>query len=178
VRLFFAVVPDPKVAGEINALASAHDYELGSRRTTPKTYHLTLAYLGKTTPERLPALRRFAAEQNAIKSEICFSVVEHWAAARVLVVAAPEIGDSLRRLSLELSSQRQDGGQIEHHWRPHVTLARNVSQAPVLQAMSPICWMPTEFVLMESVLAPGGAVYTVVDTWPLLDKNDARAKSR
>jgi 2'-5' RNA ligase len=52
--------------------------------------------------------------------------------------------------------------------RPHVTLARKVAQAPVLQAMSPFDWSARSFSLVSSDTSGAHSVYTVVDTWPLL----------
>jgi len=54
--------------------------------------------------------------------------------------------------------------------RPHVTLARKVTQAPVPQAMSPIDWRVRSFSLARSDTSGARSVYTVVDTWPLLDE--------
>jgi 2'-5' RNA ligase len=55
-------------------------------------------------------------------------------------------------------------------FRAHATVARKVSQAPVLPAMSRVCWKVRAFHLVHSARSSSGSVYTVVDTWPLLDK--------
>jgi 2'-5' RNA ligase len=62
-------------------------------------------------------------------------------------------------------------------FRPHVTIARKVPQAPVLQAMSEITWTAHAFQLARSDRSRAGAVYTVVDSWPLLDKEAMRDKT-
>ena len=54
--------------------------------------------------------------------------------------------------------------------RVHVTLARKVVQAPVLQAMSPLHWNARSFSLVRSDTGGARSVYTVVDTWQLLDE--------
>jgi 2'-5' RNA ligase len=54
--------------------------------------------------------------------------------------------------------------------RAHVTLARKVAQAPVLQAMSPVAWSTSSFGLYRSETGGVQSAYTVVDTWPLLDE--------
>jgi 2'-5' RNA ligase len=54
--------------------------------------------------------------------------------------------------------------------RVHITLARKVAQAAVLQAMSPIQWKARSFSLVNSDTSGKRSVYTVVDTWPLLDE--------
>jgi 2'-5' RNA ligase len=67
----------------------------------------------------------------------------------------------------------------EHGWtldakrlRPHVTLAKKVPQAPVLQAMSSFEWLVRDFCLMRSDTSGVESAYTVVDTWPLLDNSE------
>ena len=52
----------------------------------------------------------------------------------------------------------------------HVTLARKVVQASVLQAMSPLLWCAHSFSLVRSEMSGAHSVYTVVDTWQLLDE--------
>jgi nicotinamide-nucleotide amidase len=54
--------------------------------------------------------------------------------------------------------------------RAHVALARKVAQLPVLQAMSPFSWPARSFSLIGSDTSGVCSVYTVVDTWPLLDE--------
>jgi 2'-5' RNA ligase len=60
---------------------------------------------------------------------------------------------------------------VEQPLRAHVTLARKVTQAPVLQAMSPLYWNTRSFSLICSETGGTCSAYTVVDTWPLLDES-------
>jgi len=55
-------------------------------------------------------------------------------------------------------------------FRAHVTLARKVTQAPVLKAMPPFGWSAHSFNLVRSDTRGTHPVYTVMDTWPLLDE--------
>jgi len=54
--------------------------------------------------------------------------------------------------------------------RGHVTLVRKVAQPPVLNAMPPFVWSARAFSLIRSELSGAQSVYTVVDTWQLLDE--------
>jgi 2'-5' RNA ligase len=56
----------------------------------------------------------------------------------------------------------------ERPLRAHVTLARKVSQAPVLPMMSSFIWPVNSFGLVSSDTSGVQSVYTVLDTWPLL----------
>jgi 2'-5' RNA ligase len=62
----------------------------------------------------------------------------------------------------------------EQRLRVHVTLARKVVQAPVLQAMSSIIWPANNFSLIRSDTGGAESAYTVLDTWPLLDETENR----
>jgi 2'-5' RNA ligase len=53
--------------------------------------------------------------------------------------------------------------------RPHVTVARKLAQAPVLPELSEFSCALRALSLVSSVTAASGSVYTVVDSWPLLD---------
>jgi 2'-5' RNA ligase len=75
----------------------------------------------------------------------------------------------LTLLSTRLRAALQDR-PAEPPLRAHVTLARKVAQASVPQAMSAIQWHATAFSLVSSDTRGRHAVYTVVDTWPLLDE--------
>ena len=52
--------------------------------------------------------------------------------------------------------------------RPHVTLARKVSPAPVLPPLRAFDWSVSEFSLMLSNTRGAHSAYTVIATWPLL----------
>ena len=70
--------------------------------------------------------------------------------------------------ALSLSAVVPPGERPPLPLRAHVTLARKVAQAPVLQALSPIPWNVRSFSLVSSDTSAAHSVYTVVDTWPLL----------
>jgi 2'-5' RNA ligase len=50
-----------------------------------------------------------------------------------------------------------------------VTLARKAPRLPALTAVAPVAWPVRRFVLVESRLEKGGAVYTEVAHWPLAE---------
>jgi 2'-5' RNA ligase len=133
-------------------------------------YHVTLAFIGEVAVAQLATLRRIGAAQAAPALALRFDAFEYWPKPEVVVAAARTIPDGLQALWQQLHREL-----AVHQWaldpkrlRPHVTLARKVSQTPVLQAMSPVNWMAREFCLMRSELGAPQPTYTVVDTWPLL----------
>jgi len=93
--------------------------------------------------------------------------IEFWRGSQAVVAAVraapPRLLDLTRKLNDALVLPREP-------LRAHVTLARKVTQAPVLQAMSPVVWRATDFSLILSDTGGAESAYTVLDTWSLLDE--------
>ena len=170
-RLFFAAAPDPAARELIAAASQPLPMERGARRVPRENYHMTLAFVGDIAASQLPLMLKVGAAQKERAFSVTFDAYEYWPKPGVIVAAARLIPDGLHRLWQQL--HRELAG---HAWalepkrlRPHVTLARKVSQPPVLQAMSAFDWHVRDFCLMRSDTSGSQPAYTVVDTWPLLD---------
>lgn len=132
-----------------------------------KNYHVTLAFIGEVAESRLAVLRQVGGSLQAPRCTIALDSLEFWPSSRVVVAAAQETPPGLRSLWMQLhEATGLPGAQL----LAHVTLARKVAQAPVVQAMSPILWRATRFSLVRSETGGAESAYTVVDTWPLLDE--------
>jgi RNA 2',3'-cyclic 3'-phosphodiesterase len=169
-RLFFAVRPDPMERDSLAEAALSLSLGLDARLVPRNNYHVTLAFIGEVAAAELATLQRIGAAQAAPALALRFDAFEYWPKPEVVVAAARTIPDALQALWQQLHREL-----ARHQWaldpkrlRPHVTLARKVSQTPVLQAMSPVNWVAREFCLMRSELGAPQPAYTVVDTWPLL----------
>ena len=171
-RLFFAVRPDPIerdwLAEAALSLSVGDDAKLVPRNN----YHVTLAFIGEVAAAQLATLLRIGAAQAAPALAFRFDAFEYWPKPEVVVAVARTIPEGVQALWRQLHQEL-----AAHGWaldakrlRPHVTLARKVSQAPVLPAMLPVNWVAREFCLMRSELGAPQPAYTVVDTWPLLDE--------
>jgi 2'-5' RNA ligase len=178
-RLFFALQPDSTEQGIVEEAAKALQLGREARLVPRSNYHVTLAFVGDVAASQLPRLLEIGATQAAPILTLKFDAFEYWPKPEVVVAAARAIPDELQSLWQRLHSKL-----ASHQWaldakrlRPHVTLARNVLQAPVLPAMSPFNWVAREFYLMCSVLGGPHPAYTVVDTWPLLYDSEKQLKS-
>jgi 2'-5' RNA ligase len=177
-RLFFAVLPPVEIRDRIAAAARRLPMAAGSALVPPENYHVTLAFVGEVPAGELDALREIGASQRAKRFTVRLDATEYWPEAAVLVAVAREIPASLASLCEQLRENLAIRGLARNPppLRPHVTIARKVPQAPVLQAMSALGWEARTFNLLQSTLnaaRPGREVhpvYTVLDTWPLLDE--------
>jgi 2'-5' RNA ligase len=172
VRLFFALLPDSATRERLSSVV-AQLKEIGrARLVAPENFHMTLAFVGEVPERDLPIYREAGARLGLRRRAIELHACEYWANSRAVVLTArenpPDLAaqtDSLRAVVAAVGQKRE-----ENTWRAHVTLARKVAQAPVLPAMSSILWFSQSFGLMRSDTGGSASVYTVVDSWPLLDK--------
>jgi 2'-5' RNA ligase len=175
VRLFFALWPDAGTRARVADAAAALRLTDG-RPVPPQNYHLTLAFIGEVTKAQVAVLQQIGRAQRASGCTIAIDTYEYWAEPQVVVAVAREPPQAF----IDLWSQLREN-LMSHHaplklyrrqppLRAHVTLARKVAQAPVLQAMSALCWSARSFSLVRSDTSGAHSAYTVVDTWPLLDE--------
>jgi 2'-5' RNA ligase len=170
-RLFFAAIPDPGAREQIAAASLHLSLEPGARRVPHEDLHMTLAFVGDLAASQLPSMLKVGAAQKERAFSVTFDEYDYWPKAGVIVAAARSIPAELNRLWQQL--HREHAGRSRplesERLRPHVTLARKVSQPPVLQAMSAFDWRVRDFCLMRSDTSGIQSAYTVVDTWQLLD---------
>jgi RNA 2',3'-cyclic 3'-phosphodiesterase len=176
VRLFFALWPDAEVRRQLAEVAAQLTLSSSSPLVPSANYHLTVAFLGEVERARVAPLREIGAAQRVPCFTVVLDAAEFWARPKIIVTAAQNIPHGLQSLWARL---REDmalhhfadsvaGPQLCAPLRAHVTLARKVAQAPVLQAMSPLTWSVNSFSLICSETGGIHSAYTVVDTWPLL----------
>jgi RNA 2',3'-cyclic 3'-phosphodiesterase len=174
VRLFYALWPDVRVREHLAQAAATLRLAGDARRVPCDNFHVTLEFIGEVAASQLPALRRIGGAQRAPECAITFDAYEYWSEPQVVVAVARESPAALIELSTLLARAVSSSGaplRSEGPPRPlraHVTLARKVAQAPVLQALSPIPWNVRSFSLVSSDTGGAHSIYTVVDTWPLL----------
>ena len=174
VRLFFAALPDLVTAQAIAAAAGAVNLPAEARLVPRINHHMTLAFIGEVATQDIPTLRAIGGAQRAPSFSLTFDAYEYWPKPEVIVGAARTPPTAVERLWVQLHRElASHGWALEpKRLRPHVTLARKVSQAPVLQAMSPFEWPVREFCLMSSDTSGIQPAYTVVERWPLLDNGE------
>ncbi len=175
-RLFYALWPDVVVREHLARAAAALRLGCDVRCVPCGNFHMTLAFIGEVAPSRLDTLRRIGSAQRAPGRTMTFDAYEYWPEPQVVAAVVRESPAAFIELSTQLHRALSLSAAVPPCERPHrplrahVTLARKVAQAPVLQAMSPIDWTARSLSLVSSDTSGAQSVYTVVDTWPLLDE--------
>jgi len=171
VRIFFAALPDASTRERTATAADALSLEPAARLVSHENYHVTLAFVGEVPATQTSILREIGSAQRSANFSLRFDACEYWPKPEVVVAVARAIPPALHRLWQELHRKLAVYGWAldPKRLRPHVTIAKKVSQAPVLQAMPSFEWPVREFFLMRSNVSGAHPAYTVVDTWQLLD---------
>jgi RNA 2',3'-cyclic 3'-phosphodiesterase len=154
----------------------------GGRPVPAGNLHVTLAFLG-SVPERrwqeLGEIARSAAQSlrpelapadlSGELLELVFDHLEHWRAAHVLCASPAELPKPAEVLARELKDRLLGGGFTPDlkPFRPHVTVVRKVSRPGPVGRMPPVVWRFAELALVESRTLPEGALYSVVESFPL-----------
>jgi 2'-5' RNA ligase len=168
-RLFFALWSDDDVTRQLSEIARQLNLESGSRRVDPQNYHVTLAFVGEVPAAKLAVLQQIGRSLRVPRFTFNCDSIEYWQSSQVVVAAVRAAPPGL----FELGGKLNEALELPREpLRAHVTLARKVTQAPVLQAMSPVVWQATDFSLNRSDTGGAGSAYTVLDTWSLLDETE------
>lgn len=179
-RLFFALVPDASVRGQVGEIQSR--LEVDGRAVSPLNLHVTLAFLGMQEAAVIPQVRAVA---DGLAFEPCRVVLDrlgHFGQGRVLWLGATEIPPALRAFQQSLATALTAAG-IGHDpkpWKLHLTLYRRLrTPAPKLDSrldsnLGPVAieWALSGFDLIESVGAKNGVVYHSIGHWQSGNRGD------
>jgi 2'-5' RNA ligase len=167
-RLFFALWPDAVARAHLARWASDLHRSCGGRRVPDEDLHITLAFLGGVPLTRLPELSVLAESLPATGFALRFDVPGYWPRRRLAWAAPVALPEGLAALAAGLASGlRTSGFKIDDRpYFAHVTLIRDAA----CHGMPPLAgfgWDVSEFVLVESTLAPPGSTYRILERWPL-----------
>lgn len=171
-RAFFALWPDAQTRARLAHAAAFLRLGSEARPVPAENFHLTLAFVGEVSPPQFAVLQHIARAQRGLTFTIRLDAYEYWEGPQLVVAVARQTPAALIELARKLRAAL-DTRQSEPPLRAHVTLARKVMQAPVPQAMSALSWSAKSFSLVRSDTSGARSVYTVVDTWRLLDETPA-----
>jgi 2'-5' RNA ligase len=177
-RLFFALRATPEQNAALAAEAAPLIAHLGAQAAPPENLHATLCFIGALEPARLDSLRAVAASVYGRHVALYFDALEHWDGPKILCATASEESASACELAMALGEATRAAGFAPDlkPFRAHLTLARKVRAEPAMHVPFPAPLISSlrmrcdRFVLMESRRNETGSVYSVLDSWPLYDR--------
>ena len=167
-RTFFALWPDDDTRDKLVEVCKK--LPPGTGRIVPaRNLHITLAFLGPLDSTVVDLLRRGAAAITAGRFSLVLEETGWWRKPRVVWIGARDAPDTLLKLVSDINSLllSQDIRPDDRPYQPHLTIARKVSRKPGKFDFKPIDWQIDSFCLVQSNTLPDGAVYEVIETWPL-----------
>ncbi len=176
-RLFIGIPLAVAVRGELSALvARLKSRDDGLRWTAPESWHITLEFLGNTSPEQYECMAARLGELHLPFVPIALERLEFFARAGILIVAvrpAPQLLLLQQRVS---AAAGLCGFTPEARpYQPHITLARRKGKGRELTELKAkihrkpafTSLLAEEFLLYESFLGPTGSRYEVRQRFPL-----------
>lgn len=176
-RLFFGVVPDHEVSGQVRRFGERFigDHRLQGKPVKAEHLHVSLHHVGDY--RRLRTKFIYAAQQAAAAVtmrpfEVTFGALRSFEIGLATdggprnhpLVLLGE-GDALLNLHKGLGAAMMSIGlKAGTNFTPHMTLSYGPERIPI-QAIAPIRFTVREFALIHSEL--GLARHTIVDRWPL-----------
>ena len=169
-RLFLALWPGDELRQTLAQATRRAVRASGGRPVRVENLHLTLFFLGATTPDQERCLVQALAAMPPLPG---FTLrLDHFGCfprARVLWLAPREVPQPALALGLELN--RRAGACAfraePRPFRPHLTLARKVAHGADGALEPPLLWRVHDFCLVESKTYPDGPCYQVRQRWPL-----------
>lgn len=166
-RLFFALLPDEAVRGQLRRLQKDLS-QAGGRPVPAENLHLTLLFLGNVEAEKVDVVRGIAAGIEGEPFDLVLDTLGGFRQnnARVLWVGPSESPPELGHLHQSLHRQvGKIGLRVRKAtYRPHVTLVRKADLRERLPEKPDrdICWSASRFALLASELLPERSRYEVL----------------
>lgn len=185
-RVFFALWPEEEQRAALAHATARAVRGCGGRPVPETSLHVTLCFLGSVAAVRMAELdalaRRVAASRAAATVRLDFERLEHWVRQQVLcAIAAGATPSAAPPAAEDLGCALGDAAAAAgfspdlRPFRAHVTLARKVVKARFDPRIRPVRWEFAAFALLESRTLATGPVYSVVDSYALVEAQKVHA---
>jgi 2'-5' RNA ligase len=168
-RVFFALWPDAPLRAALAELASEVARTTRGRPTAPGNVHLTLAFLGAQSADRIGVLRALAERVGGSPFAVALDEIGSFPRAGIAWLGASAPQAQLVALQERLTRGLREHGFVvdERPYAPHLTLARRARGSIRRSLPNPIHWRVTSFALVASETGRSGPVYRTIAEWPL-----------
>lgn len=176
-RLFIGIPLAPEVVRELAAIsARLRKPDDGLRWSAPETWHITLQFLGSTTPEQYSCVNSGLRDVRCTPFPIHLEGLAFFDRSGVFFTDVPPTPELVKLQKMITTVTQSCGFEPETRpYHPHITLARNKGRTDGIRKLKTRVGAPPqfssflarEFLLYESFLGPGGSRYEVRDRFPL-----------
>jgi len=139
----------------------------GGRAPQAQDLHLTLAFLGSVSAERLEAIESAAGKVTPRTAALILDRPGYWKHNRIAWAGASAVPAEIEGLVADLRTALTRSA-IAFDAKPfvsHVTLLRDARQPSSLPALEPVRWEVGGFVLAGPATRPGGGRYESIRVW-------------
>ena len=168
-RLFFALWPEPELAGRLHVRAGKILRPGDGRRVAAKNIHLTLAFLGSVDVAFRGCAEATAAAIGARAFTLTLEQIGCWSRTGILWAGPVRVPEALLFLVQELTAGLASCGYAPERrpYAAHLTLARKVRRCAPPAPIEPLAWPARRFRLVRSRMDAQGAHYEMVREWEL-----------
>jgi 2'-5' RNA ligase len=176
-RLFIGIPLAAAVIDELRAASARLRFAAdGLRWTAPESWHVTLQFLGNTSPEQYACVVARLRALHVPPVPVCLEELDCFERAGVLI-ARVRVAPELLLLQQRVTAATQPCSFLPETrpFQPHITLARSKGPKRDLSQLKTQLRRPAsftrfiarEFVLFESFLSPAGSRYEIRERFPL-----------
>jgi 2'-5' RNA ligase len=172
-RLYFAFWPGPALRAELARLTAGIAFGR-ARRVPADRLHLTLAFLGELDAARQDLALQVGANVQSSAFELELDRLGWWPAPRVAWLAPSRLPPALVELEWDLRQALLEADlPIDGRpYRPHLTIAREVTAAPTATGPVAVRWAVDSFTLIESRIEAGSRQYVPLHDYPLVPPDE------
>lgn len=168
-RLFFALWPNDDVRQQLVSKLCSLPEDKRAKHVVPQNLHITLSFLGSINKDVETCVRSACAgiKLPGFTLEMDKLIYRH--KQGMVWLESAQIPAALLSLAASVESVCRNCG-IETEDRPykaHLTVMRKVRSFSSAVSIEPIIWPVNSFVLVSSQTLPEGAVYQMIERWPL-----------
>jgi RNA 2',3'-cyclic 3'-phosphodiesterase len=168
-RLFFALWPDDDVRLQLASQRLEVARLTGGRPTVPVTLHLTLVFAGNVPESRIPEIKMVASRVRAKSFDYVIDTAGCFGGPRVAWLAS----DNTPRALFDLQERLQSaiaGADFEvdgRTFRPHITVARDITNVFEPYFVPTVAWRIDQFCLVQAMQDGNAVRYDILDRWML-----------
>ena len=160
-RVFFALVPDAATQRSLGVIARDVAAHGGGRAIVDANLHMTLAFVGDTSTERVDMLRAIVPTLPRRRFALILDRIGTFNHSELAWIAPTDAPVALAALQSALATALEsDGFTLETRpFHPHITLARRCTRTIATARFEKIAWNVERFALLASIASDGGVRY-------------------